>query len=391
MGARDPEFDWQIDERRDWPPPGYPRPPVSPSLLERLRACRLRACFEASPRARYPRRLLPAARLGIAFHEAMRDLEETPPAPDEAISGYCRRMLTAFDDRLARQRAEQAAEPREQMLAWPAARENDMRKALIRRVRSAWLESAELPAAQRRVAAEGATALTEQQLRSADGLVEGTPDRVERIGGRWRIVDYKTSLEPDEARDTRQVQLYSALWQELQGEWPAAALLVYELQGRTTTVPADPEPCRALIEEARSEARKLLTPRPPDAALANPGEVCAWCQFRPWCSPFWEYQAQATASDGVLTAGGAGLEGRVRQTSREASVVLLEIGFAAGASRARLRVRLPVERYPQAGAIRSGDWVRLLDTRITGAAAEPTAELLDRTELYRVVPEKPRW
>src|SRR5581483_4267103 len=63
--------DWVIDDNTDWPPRGYPSPPLSPTLYSSLTACGLRAAFGCSSTSHYPRRSTPAARIGTAFHETM--------------------------------------------------------------------------------------------------------------------------------------------------------------------------------------------------------------------------------------------------------------------------------------------------------------------------------
>src|SRR5579884_689414 len=106
-------FTWRIDSSRDWPPRGRPQAPFGPTIIDILRSCPLRACFEYSKG--YERRMAYAGRVGTAFHKTLQSLTEQPIAseqPSEVIDEAYRR----FRHELAIQEAQKSRRPREQRL-----------------------------------------------------------------------------------------------------------------------------------------------------------------------------------------------------------------------------------------------------------------------------------
>src|SRR5438309_2003444 len=95
MSYPSPRFEWLIDQASSWPPRGRPKPPFGPTMVEVLRSCPLRGCFEAS--RGYERRISFSGRVGTAFHRVLQSLLEQPPestAPADMAAEARRRFLS---------------------------------------------------------------------------------------------------------------------------------------------------------------------------------------------------------------------------------------------------------------------------------------------------------
>src|SRR5437660_4266897 len=113
MSYPSPRFEWLIDQASSWPPRGRPKPPFGPTMVEVLRSCPLRGCFEAS--RGYERRISFSGRVGTAFHRVLQSLLEQPPestAPADMAAEARRRFLSE----LQQQEAKASQRPRERYL-----------------------------------------------------------------------------------------------------------------------------------------------------------------------------------------------------------------------------------------------------------------------------------
>jgi hypothetical protein len=379
--AFDGTFDWTIDEERTWPPRRRPRPPYGPTMLEIIRSCPLRACFEVSPG--YEPRLDPAARVGTAFHHTLESLIDRPPAAatPEAWGAEAHRR---FLDALACQRAEAAARPRERSLPWDEARVHAALETVVaeamRLVRCGIYVGAEgaQPAGAPASTPAGTEPLrVEIPVQSRDRCFHGAVDQAERSGAGIRLIDLKSTLRSDlPERYERQLQLYAAMWHDTYGEWPVEAVVVYPFTGARFPVAIDPSTCQRVAEEARALVRQLEVQRSADA-LATPGEVCQVCQFRPWCRPFWKWQAQVPSLPAAIGRAALGWEGTVRQSQRTERFWRLAVHWRG----MTVQVVAEVERFAHLERVRPGTRLRLLEVPIRGAppllqaTAGPAAEI----------------
>jgi RecB family exonuclease len=377
------ESAWTLDERQDWLPPGYPRPPISPSLYESLRECRLRANFQCSSPERYRKRSTPAARIGTAFHQTLEELARVPSDGSQMdMPAFCERGLAIFREQLAIQRTESAGKPRECHLSWPDDRLGRAEDAVIVMARRLWLDGQHRERSQPMSGSACRTGpAVERRLESRDSLLVGIVDRVEMIDGRRRIIDYKTSLSADEGAHARQIKLYAYLWFDHYDTWPDDGLLIYVLLRREIPVIIEPAECVSLADEVRQEALGLMRARVAPDRLASPGPVCIRCQFRPWCRPFWDAQAKPADEYTVVERARAGFAGVVSRTQAAGGVLLLEL-VAIGRI---VELRLPISQFAHLTGVQAGDRLRVLDTRLTGVVGRPTADVTERTEIYRVL------
>ncbi len=143
----------------------------------------------------------------------------------------------------------------------------------------------------------------EMRVKSRDGLIGGTIDAVIRTEEGIIIRDYKSGpvLESDEQNESQlkkiyqtQLKMYAALYAESFGDWPTS-LEVVPLSGTAHEVDFKKEECLNLLDEAKNSLQELNTKvsKYPNellpSLLANPSPTaCAFCQFRPGCTPYQE-------------------------------------------------------------------------------------------------------
>lgn len=369
-------FSWTIDESAAWPPSLRPRPPFGPTALEVIRSCPLRVCFEAS--AGYARRSGFAARVGTAFHSTLEDLSANPPCGgDDQVAEAAR---TLFMDHLATQETQAAVRPREAGLP----REEDR---VQRAIEAVMVEAQRLARFRdNRVAGDISTTVTadlstglsaelEVPVRSREGLFHGRIDRAERTPAGIRLIDYKSALRPDlPERYERQLQLYAYLWHDETGEWPVEAAVVYPLVPFVHPVRVDSETCREVALDAAMQIDRLHAASDTQQ-LGTPGDVCKVCEFRPWCRPFWDWQAEA----GVERAG-IGLEGKIAQIRRQDTHWFIELMWRDNPA----LLAAEGTRFPQLERASVGTTLRVLDVRLHGLRHRPRVQTTDYTEIFIV-------
>jgi hypothetical protein len=116
---------------------------------------------------------------------------------------------------------------------------------------------------------------------------------------------------------------------------------------------------------------------------AQPGEVCAVCEYRPWCAPFWQWVGSGGPAE-RLDRGGYGFEATITALDVEAGVARLSLDWGG----TPVSAALSLDRFGHAKDLRPGDRVRLLDVRLRGLRSRPTAILTPSTELFLVDGDK---
>jgi len=375
----DTVFEWTIDEQTTWPPAIRPRPPFGPTGLEVIRSCPLRVCFEASPG--YLRRSGFAARVGTAFHATLEALSINPPSG--ALDDVAEMARRLFMDCLAKQEAEATSRPREAGLP----REEDR---VQRAIEAVMVEAQRLARTSggrfgdslgaQSLAADTATQTAvevEIPVRSREGLFHGRIDRAEHTVAGTRLVDYKSALRPDlPERYERQLQLYAFLWHDQRGEWPVEAAVVYPLVPFVHPVSIDVNTCREVARDSALQIDRLHATQD-FVDLATPGDVCKVCEFRPWCRPFWDWQANASVERAAI-----GIEGTISDIRRQDTHWVMKINWRDGG------VLLSAEhaRFPHLERAKPGTRLRVLDVRLHGLRHLPRAQTTDYTEIFLVEP-----
>ena len=384
-------FNWQIDQAKLWPPRNRPAGPFGPTAIEIIRSCALRACFEVSQG--YERRKAYAARVGIAFHRTLQLLVEHPIQSDnqsEIVDEAYRR----FRHELALQEAQKNDRPREQMLpgdeervhralesiateALRLASQFSMGKVEYERRGTTTTNSFRFPEMQNLT--EGSI-MVEVLVQSHDRLLAGRVDYAERLPTGIRLLDYKTGLRDHLlAQYERQLQLYALLWYETFGEWPAEAAVVYPLTGTMHRVSVDPVLCQRVANEARLLIKQLQEDIPAEQ-LATPGEVCTACEFRPWCKPFWTWQAKHPNLSTALQYAVLGFEGEIITLELKDYYWKLLVKWRD----AQVRIVAPQERFPQLKKAYPGMRIRALDMRLHGQRYHPQAIVTESSEIFLV-------
>jgi RecB family exonuclease len=387
-------FNWLINESSLWPPRGRPEPPFGPTAIEIMRSCTLRICFESSKG--YERRTAYAARVGIAFHRTLQSLTENPIGssnPDVIVEEASRR----FREELALQEMQKSSRPREQMLARNEERvQRALESVIVEALRLTKYYAGGPPPSEHgrqhafvpnqsaislQPGGSHESVMVEIPVQSQDGLLTGRIDYAERLpDGGVRLIDYKSALRADlPERYERQLQLYALLWHETFGEWPAEALVVYPFTGTTYKIAVDPGICQKVGQEARQVAQK---PQESSSAerLASPGTVCAVCEFRPWCRPFWMWQASHATHSLALEEAMRGFEG---------TILVLELKDYHWKAivkwrEAEIRIVAPQERFPQLKNARPGMRIRALEMRLHGQRYRPQAMVTENSEIFLI-------
>lgn len=394
MSEPEPIFQWTLTEQSHWPPSTRPAPPFGPTDLEIMRSCALRLCFHAS--AGYERRTEYAARVGIAFHRTLQSLAEHPinaPSPEHIGPEAIRRFRAELAEQEQRQRERvrehtlQRVEERVQRAmqsivieAQRIARYASQHRQIVRSLPQRDQPEGRLPRIPQ-VLSEHDTIWAEVAVQSRDGLLAGRVDYAERLpDGSIRLLDYKSALRRDvPERYERQLQMYALLWYETFGTWPGEALLYYPLTGTMHQVQISPQVCQQQGEEARTRVKTFLESSSV-ARLATPGSVCAVCDCRPWCQPFWQWQAGHKQPTEALTDAAYGFEGPILRLELKDLYWRVLVQWRD----AEIFLIAPQERFPQLHQAAIGTHIRALDMRLQGLRARPKATIHERSEIFLV-------
>jgi len=324
-------------------------------------------------------------RIGTAFHRTLEWLSGLP-SDDKPPNDVAAEVRARFAHELRTQESQAEARPRERGLPRNEKRVHLAAEALIsaaHRVRGSARashprseqESYEAdPVASDHTKGE---AEVEVSVRSSDGLFTGKVDRAEHTAEGVRIVDYKSALLDElPGRYERQVQLYASMWRDTRGEYPVEATVVYPLRGTAYTVELSPE----ISEQVAREYKDLLASMEDHPAydLGTPGDTCKICEFRPWCKPFWHWQARERNAPVALERAYLGFEGAVDQIEEVQHHWRVMLRWR----NAFIRLIAPVERFPQLRNVEAGSRLRVLEASLRGLRHRPTATVTEYTEIF---------
>lgn len=387
------EFDYIIDDPSAWNPKQRPIAPFGPTIVEIIRSCPLRSCFESSPG--YERRTSVSGRIGTALHATLQYISEIP---FETMSSE--EVATEVSKRFARELNTQhniaTDRPREQSLTWDNNRVERAAEAAIaeairiaqtgikhsspkpRIVHDSDLHSVETDNSLSTIFSQGETVAVEVSVRSADGLFKGRIDRAERTADGIRLIDYKSAMREDlPERYERQLQLYSFMWHDSFGEWPIDAQVYYPLRGTFFTVDISPSVCQNVASDSAALIDRLLG-SDQLISLATPGDVCKVCEFRPWCKPFWNSQVKEKKHMRALEMAALGFEGTIDSIKLEKHYWRLTVTWR----NAIIKLIAPQERFPHLAVAQSGQMIRVLDAPLRGQLYEPSAHVSEYTEIF---------
>jgi len=349
----------------------------------------LRACFEASPS--YERRLGNAARIGTALHRTLQSLNQQPIAAEttEELAAETRRRYQA---EIHEQQNQAAGRPRELRLIWDNERSNKALEAVIAeairtqplglKVHSVAHIQTNAPTgiSTHKEAQTNVPIEVEVEVQSKNNLFHGRIDRAERTEDGIQLVDYKSAFRDDlPERYIRQLQIYAYLWQETRGEWPSEAFVFYPISGQFHNVPVDSGSCLQVVTESIALVEKIEKSNKP-TDLASPGDVCKVCEFRPWCRPFWAWQAAEGNQLRAVDRENIGFEGEIKTIKLENHYWMLNISW----HNAQVKIIAPQERFPHLVNALAGQTIRVVDTNLKGQLFQPTARISNLSEIFIV-------
>ena len=371
-----------------WPPTLKPQRPFGPSTVEIIRSCPLRSCFDASPG--YERRRDISSRIGSAFHRTLRSFydEGLPRAKERAVDEARKR----FELQLKMEELDAQSHPRERSLPRHSVRIDRATESIILEaahfvesrdaLRPYHHEKANLgktPPPEATMSLGGSFPVeVEVPVSSANGMFTGRIDRARQGREGVSIYDFKSALRDDlPDRYQRQIQLYAMMWRQTRGEWPIAGYVVYPLTGKSYSVSVVPAVCQAVADES-ARAIDGLESEPVASRLAAPGEICAICEYRPWCKPFWSSQSGERSQTRAMEKASVGFSGPM--TRLELRGLRWEITVAWRNTCVRLSA--PEERLPFLHDARLGETALVLDTKMRGTPATPLAVFSAYSELF---------
>ena len=385
-------FNWVIYQAAWWPPQGRPKPPFSATILEVMRSCPLRACFESSEG--YERRIGFAARVGIAFHRTLQALNEyiSHQGSLESISEWARQK---FLSELEQQEIERSRRPRERGLPRDEMRVYRTIESIVNEARRLSIEgntvytsfslaSVETQAVKRKVLTQGSLGkgktYVEILIASRSQLFNGRIDRIEESPEGTTLYDYKSAVHYDvPERFERQLQFYAWLWHEATGKWPIGAFVIYPFTGMIHSVVIDKETCERIVEEYRSLIAQTQYGHKIEE-MATPGEVCQMCDFRPWCRAFWKWQSEESTHALALERAEMGFEGTIQELQQIEYHWKIKVRWR----NCTVRIIVPLERLPHLKDAQTGMLVRALEMKLYGLMMAPNARVTEISELFFV-------
>jgi len=317
-----------------------------------------------------------AARIGTAFHNTVEDLNRKPQALANAEAAARAREL--FSKYLDEETKKADRQPRERFLPRDNDRINRAMEAAIREAQ----RIASVPRGEHMTPSPGGKAAAESEITvsTSDSLLRGRVDRVERGSHGMRLVDYKSALTPEvsEKYET-QLLLYSYMWHDTFGEWPNEAYVVFPLLGISREIAVSAERCTAATDNARTLAEYVTRDCAP-SALAQVGESCRICDFRPWCRPFWIAQSRDLRSDSVLQTAYWGFEAGIQGIQHTADKFVLELGWGER----RPLLSCEDQRFAHLHLARPGWTVRALEWHLQGLRLAPRAAATSTSEIFLI-------
>jgi len=122
----------------------------------------------------------------------------------------------------------------------------------------------------------------------------GTPDRVEEVSGRLRVVDLKSGVGQGDVRDSqlRQLLVYAWLVKGNLGRLPDD-VVVLDIKGQEKVLAVDAAAVDALVAMTAAAVDKFnQSLASVTGAEARPApQICRWCEFRVVCGDYWAARA----------------------------------------------------------------------------------------------------
>ena len=273
-------------------PDARPIARFSPTLVEAITSCALKAAFSQDPAFRRLRRPTPSSLLGQAGHRltegAFRgrfDADSAERLRRTLEGAWQAEVATAAKELADAWTVAPPPPPRD----WPGYELTHVR--LIRRL--ARLVEQRHGRASAPTARSEPAVVTERALEDPTTGLHGRPDRVERLNSRIRVVDLKAgwTQQPEiRASQRRQLLLYAYLVYRDTDRWPDE-IAIEDASGRRATEPVDAEEATAALNQAVQAVRRFnsaLASGQSPIRLATPSpESCRHCPFRAVCEPYW--------------------------------------------------------------------------------------------------------
>lgn len=362
---------------------------TSPTLVEIMRACPLRAGLSKANGSSAFTLGSPKAWLGIAYHKVLEKIVACDFAQETLEAAVERLWNRAISTEAARAETHALNRRFGPPITWPG---------YYLAYASVLLRARELCVGpggpvKREITAQQAPSgsLREHEFVGFGGRLIGKPDVIRDD----EVVDYKSGsiFENDEASHgdvikaiyVRQLRIYGYLAKQALGRWPSRGILL-PLAGPGVDVELEPSECTRESEEAvtlldsynakvraGADATQLGSPSP---------SACEWCPYKLLCPVFW----RTASAEWSGKLDGAAIEGALAQTPRlihGGASAAISIEIQSG-SEARRRAEIsPLNLAVHSVAtLSAGERIR-----IVGLRARPDGSLVptQRTVLMRVV------
>jgi hypothetical protein len=300
---------------------------VSPSTVNSLLQCELRVAFMQDSEFRQWLRPTPRSSLGIVAHQLAAEsaAQQTARSREERSAAWLEnRWETLVQSQSAALKKAWAPASPPEPKDWPGYALVKVRliRRLLRQQAGTTGEhqtGTGLPAH----TGQPTLPLLERKMSDSATGIHGTPDRVERSGGRLRVIDLKSGLRQSDVTDDqrRQMLLYSHLVATTLGETPDD-LIITDVAGNETLVPSSSSAVADAVlqaQQARDSWNSAIADAPTALPLASPDQqACRWCPYRVVCLPSW----QACEPGWEIPAAASGV---VKQVARADSHLEVEI------------------------------------------------------------------
>jgi hypothetical protein len=343
-------------------------PATSPSLVESMRACLLRAGMSKTPGIWAYVLSNPKAWLGTAYHSVLKRLPELSGAEGPS------RLQELWQQEIGRLEQQASGHPLNRRYGAGTSWRGYYLVLETLKIRAANLA----PAQRVQIGNSAAQTFREEDIVGFGGKLKGKPD----LGRGDEIIDFKTGniYEVADEEDTspalkqayvRQLRLYAYLIHEATGRWPRRGLL-YPIAGPPVEIDVDPPACVqeateavALLDRYNALAAQASDP----AALASPSpDACRWCPFKMLCPAFWGSVGEGWALDGDAVTGA--LLAPPQPIHGEAGFSLsIAVDGGTVPHAAITLAPLPAAVHPNLAGLTAGSRVRVtgLSRRVSGA------------------------
>lgn len=274
---------------------------ISPSALNRLLECPKKLAYGRDARTKGWQRPTTRTALGIASH----GLTEAVARGDGSVNDgdHAGWLQATWDDLIAKQVVQlQKAWPGRQVPpahSWPGYAVTKVRliRRLARRV-PGQAAPAERPLGQPAGMAGAQPPLPwiERRLEDAASRLFGTPDRVEEVNGRLRVVDLKSGVGQGDVTDSqlRQLLVYAWLVKGNLGRLPDD-VVVLDIKGQQKVMVVDASAVDAVVSLSAAVVdgfNQSLASATGAEARPSP-QTCRWCEFRVVCGDYWAARGRA--------------------------------------------------------------------------------------------------